>query len=33
MDGYIAFYVVEADQVVIVRILDGRMDIKQEMSN
>ena len=33
MDGYIAFYTVEADQIVIVRVLDGRMDIKQEISN
>jgi toxin ParE1/3/4 len=31
MDGYIAFYVVEADRIVIVRVLDGRMDAKQEM--
>jgi plasmid stabilization system protein ParE len=33
MDSYIAFYTVEADRVVIVRVIDGRMDIKQEMSN
>jgi toxin ParE1/3/4 len=32
MDGYIAFYVVEADRIVIVRVLDGRMDIAKEMS-
>ena len=32
MDGYIAFYIVEADQIVIVRVIDGRMDIEQEMS-
>jgi toxin ParE1/3/4 len=31
IDGYIAFYVVEADRIVIVRVLDGRMDAKQEM--
>jgi toxin ParE1/3/4 len=31
MDGYIAFYVVEADRIVIARVLDGRMDAKQEM--
>jgi plasmid stabilization system protein ParE len=33
MDGHIAFYTVEADRIVIVRVIDGRMDIKQEMSN
>ena len=32
MDGYIAFYIVEVDQIVIVRVIDGRMDIEQEMS-
>ena len=32
IDGYIAFYVVEPDRVVIVRILDGRVDIKREIS-
>jgi plasmid stabilization system protein ParE len=32
MDGYIAFYIVEADRIVIVRVIDGRMDIEQEMS-
>jgi toxin ParE1/3/4 len=32
VDGYIAFYVVEAEQIVIVRVLDGRMDIDQEIS-
>jgi plasmid stabilization system protein ParE len=31
VDGYIAFYVVEAEQIVIVRVLDGRMDIDQEI--
>ena len=31
IDGYIAFYVVEADRIVIVRVLDGRMDAKREM--
>jgi toxin ParE1/3/4 len=31
MDGYIAFYVVETDRVVIVRVLDGRMNIEREM--
>jgi plasmid stabilization system protein ParE len=32
IDGYIAFYVVEADRIVIVRVIDGRMNIKREMS-
>jgi toxin ParE1/3/4 len=32
MDGYIAFYTVEADQIVIVRVLDSRMDVVQEIS-
>lgn len=31
IDGYIAFYLVEADRIVIVRVLDGRMNIKREM--
>jgi toxin ParE1/3/4 len=31
VDGYIAFYVVETDRIVIVRILDGRMNVKREM--
>ena len=32
IDGYIAFYIVESDRVVIVRVLDSRMDIAQEIS-
>jgi toxin ParE1/3/4 len=32
MDGYIVFYYVEADQIVIVRVVDSRMDIDQELS-
>jgi len=32
MDGYIAFYLVEADRIVIVRIIDGRRDIQREFS-
>jgi toxin ParE1/3/4 len=32
IDGYIAFYRVEADRIVIVRVLDGRMNIRREMS-
>ncbi len=31
MDGYIAFYIVEMDRIVIVRVIDGRMNIKREM--
>jgi hypothetical protein len=31
MDGYIAFYTVEADRIVIVRVVDGRIDIEQEI--
>ncbi len=31
MDGYIAFYTVEADRIVIVRVVDSRMDIKREI--
>ena len=32
IDGYTAFYIVEVDRIVIVRVIDGRMDIEQEMS-
>ena len=32
MNGYIAFYTVEAEQIVIVRVLDSWMDIEQETS-
>jgi toxin ParE1/3/4 len=32
MDGYIAFYIVETDRIAIVRVIDGRMNIKREMS-
>ena len=32
IDGYIAFYIVEVDRIMIVRVIDGRMDIEQEMS-
>lgn len=32
IDGYIAFYLVETDRIVIVRILDGRRDIEREFS-
>lgn len=33
IDGYIAFYLVETDRIVIVRVLDGRRDIEREMSS
>jgi toxin ParE1/3/4 len=32
IDGYIAFYMVEAKRIVIVRVLDGRMNIRREIS-
>jgi toxin ParE1/3/4 len=32
MNGYIAFYAVEAERIVIVRVLESRMDIEREMS-
>jgi toxin ParE1/3/4 len=32
MDGYIAFYLVETDRIVIVRVIDGRSDIEREFS-
>lgn len=32
IDGYVAFYVVETERIVIVRVLDGRKDLEQEMS-
>ena len=32
MDGYIAFYIVEAERIVIVRVIDGRRDIEREIS-
>jgi toxin ParE1/3/4 len=32
MDGHIALYTAEADRVVIVRVVDSRMDIEREMS-
>jgi toxin ParE1/3/4 len=31
VDGYVAFYIVEAERIVIVRVLDGRRDIEREM--
>jgi toxin ParE1/3/4 len=30
IDIYIAFYIVEADRIVIVRVLDGRRDLAKE---
>ena len=32
IENHIAFYIVEADRILIVRVLDGRMDISREMS-
>ncbi|MBV9559349.1 MAG: type II toxin-antitoxin system RelE/ParE family toxin [Bradyrhizobium sp.] len=32
IESYIAFYVVEANRIVVVRVIDGRRDIKREMS-
>ena len=32
IDGYIAFYIVEAERIVIVRVIDGRRDIEREIS-
>jgi toxin ParE1/3/4 len=32
IDGYIAFYLVEAERVVIVRVLHGRMNIEREIA-
>ncbi|MBR0875412.1 type II toxin-antitoxin system RelE/ParE family toxin [Bradyrhizobium tropiciagri] len=32
IDGHIAFYLVETDRIVIVRVLDGRRDIEREFS-
>ena len=32
VDGYIAFYLVQTERIVIVRILDGRRDIEREFS-
>ena len=32
IDGYIAFYIVEGDRIVIVRVLDGRRDIAKEFA-
>jgi toxin ParE1/3/4 len=32
MDDYVAFYLVEADRIVIVRVIDGRRDLEHEFS-
>jgi len=32
IDGYVAFYLAEAERIVIVRVIDGRRDIDQEFS-
>lgn len=31
-DGYVIFYTVQTDTIVIVRVLDGRMNVEQEFS-
>jgi toxin ParE1/3/4 len=32
VENYVVFYIVELERIVIVRVLDGRMDIVREMS-
>jgi len=32
VENYVVFYLVEAERIVIVRVLDGRMDMTREMS-
>jgi len=32
IDGYVAFYIIETDRIVIVRVVDGRRDLESEMS-
>jgi toxin ParE1/3/4 len=32
IDGYVAFYIVDVDRIVIVRVLDGRRDFIREFS-
>jgi len=32
VEGHIAFYMVETDRVVIVRVIDGRKDLEHELS-
>jgi toxin ParE1/3/4 len=32
IDGYVAFYTIEVDRIVIIRVLDGRRDINREFS-
>ncbi|MBR0755992.1 type II toxin-antitoxin system RelE/ParE family toxin [Bradyrhizobium jicamae] len=32
IEGYVAFYRVETDRIVIVRVIDGRRDFKKEFS-
>jgi toxin ParE1/3/4 len=32
IDGYVAFYVVERERIVIVRVIDGRRDMERELS-
>lgn len=32
IEGYVAFYVVEKERIVIVRVIDGRRDMERELS-
>ncbi len=32
VEGYVAFHMVEANRIVIVRVIDGRKDIEQELT-
>jgi plasmid stabilization system protein ParE len=32
VEGYVVFYMVEVDRIIIVRVIDGRKDIEQEFS-
>ncbi len=31
VENYIAFYVVETEQITVLRVLDGRMDLEEEL--
>jgi toxin ParE1/3/4 len=31
IEGYVAFYLAEPDRIVVVRVIDGRKDIEQEL--
>lgn len=32
IEGYVAFYIVEKERIVIVRVIDGRRDMERELS-